>query len=207
VSSEFAWTPPARFEEAIRRFDEENARDPNMEEVEGGKRPRELVYAERLTERVLSLCPRASEELRLAARSQHLCRWKIPRGSYPLTRAGYLAWRTALKELHARKAGEVLREAGYSRQTIERVQRLNLKADFPRDPEARVLEDALCLVFLEYQLADLVRKTSDEKVINALRKSWRKMSPAGRAEAWKLSYAPREKALLDRALSDLPDPG
>jgi hypothetical protein len=34
-----------------------------------------------------------------------------------------------------------------------------------------VLEDALCLVFLQYQLTDLAAKTDDEKVINALKKS------------------------------------
>ena len=61
-----------RFEAAIRRFDEENARDPNLEIADGLGRPRELVYAERLTHWVLKLCPDASEELRLAARCQHI---------------------------------------------------------------------------------------------------------------------------------------
>jgi Domain of unknown function (DUF4202) len=81
------------------------------------------------------------------------------------------------------------------------VQNLNLKKNFPADPESRVLEDALCLVFLQYQLADLARKTADDKVINALRKSWAKMTPAARAEASKLTYGEHEKALLDKALT------
>ena len=37
-------TAQMRFEAALRRFDEENARDPNQEIVEGVQ-PRELVYA------------------------------------------------------------------------------------------------------------------------------------------------------------------
>src|SRR5437867_12269819 len=102
-----------RFEAAIRRFDAANSLDPNLEIVEGIARPRELVYAERLTDWVLKLCPDASEELRLAARCQHLCRWMIPRGSYKKTRAGYLKWRNDLKKFHADKAGEILRETGY----------------------------------------------------------------------------------------------
>jgi hypothetical protein len=191
---------PVRFEAAIRRFDEENSRDPNMEPVDGSPRPRELVHALWLTEWVLRLAPDASETLRLAARCQHLCRWTIPRDAYPLTRPGYLQWRAELKKFHAQKAGEILREAGYEEDTIRHVQELNLKKNFPSDPESRVLEDALCLVFLERQFADLAGKTSENKVINALQKSWRKMSPAGQAAALKLNYHPREQALLGRAL-------
>ena len=94
---------PHRFAAALRRFDEENARDPHVEQVAGVAHPRELLYAQWLTEWVLKLCPDASEELRLAARCQHLCRWMVPRDSYPMTRAGYLKWREGLKHFHARE--------------------------------------------------------------------------------------------------------
>jgi hypothetical protein len=185
------------FEAAIRRFDAENSRDPNLENGQ----PRELLYAQRLTGWVLRLCPEASEELRLAARCQHICRWEIPRASYPMTRAGYLKWRADLKKFHAQKAGEILRETGYDETVIRRAQDLNLKKNFPADPESRVLEDALCLVFLQFQLAALAGKTDEDKTINALRKSWTKMSETGRAEALKLDFGPREKNLLQRALN------
>jgi len=194
-------TDEARFEAAIRRFDEENARDPNIEILDGAGRPRELVYAERLTGWVLKLCPNASEALRLAARCQHICRWEIPRSSYDLTRVGYLKWRNDLKLFHAEKAGQILRQMGYPEETIGRVQALNLKKNFPGDPDSRVLEDALCLVFLQFQFADLADKTADDKMINALQKSWKKMTPAAREQALHLSYGPREKALLERALA------
>jgi Domain of unknown function (DUF4202) len=187
----------AKFEAAIRRFDEENSRDPNLE----NSHPRELLYAGRLTNWVLRLCPNASEELRLAARCQHICRWKIPRNSYPMTRAGYLKWRTDLKKFHAQKAGEILREIGYDDEIVRRVQDLNLKKNFPADAETRVLEDALCLVFLEFQFAGLAAKTAEDKTINALQKSWQKMTEAARAEALKLNYGEREKILLQRALN------
>ena len=62
----------SRFEAAIRRFDAANSLDPNLEIVEGIARPRELIYAERLTRWVLKLCPDASEALRLTARCQHI---------------------------------------------------------------------------------------------------------------------------------------
>lgn len=186
-----------KFTAALRRFDEENSRDPNSE----NSQPRELLYAQRLTNWVLKHHPNASEELRLAARCQHICRWEIPRDSYPMTRAGYLKWRADLKKFHAQKSGEILREVGYDENAIRRVQDLNLKKNFPSDPETRTLEDALCLVFLEFQLADLAAKTADDKTINALQKSWGKMTEAARAEALKLNYGEREKTLLQRALN------
>ena len=201
MSATFRPNDPQRFESALRRFDEENSRDPNHEAVDGIPHPRELLYAQRLVNRVLRLCPGASEELRLAARCQHICRWEIPRQSYPMTRAGYLQWRATLKKFHAQKAGDILREAGYPEEVIRRVQDLNLKKHFPDDPEARVLEDALCLVFLEFQLADLAARTAEDKTINALQKSWQKMPEAARAEALKLNYGEREKAFLERALN------
>lgn len=117
-----------------------------------------------------------------------------------MTRAGYLKWREELKKFHAAKAGEILRAVGYPEPTIARVQALNLKKDFPNDPEARVLEDALCLVFLEHQFGPLAEKTSEDKMLNALQKSWKKMSPPARERALQLPLAPRQQALLARAL-------
>jgi hypothetical protein len=202
VSDSFQPPDPEKFAAAMRRFDEENSRDPNREIADGISHPRELLYAQRLTRWVLRLAPDASEVLRLAARCQHLCRWESPRENYPMTRAGYLKWRADLKKFHAEKSGAILHEVGYDEETIHRVQDLNLKKNFPADAETRTLEDALCLVFLEFQLAGLAAKTDDDKTINALKKSWGKMTGLARTEALKLTYGEREKALLQRALKD-----
>jgi hypothetical protein len=197
VTENFKPRDAKKFQAALLRFDAENSRDPNSENFQ----PRELLYSERLTNWVLKLRPDASEELRLAARCQHICRWQSPRENYPMTRPGYLKWRADLKKFHAQKSGEILREVGYDEETVHRVQDLNLKKNFSDDADTRVLEDALCLVFLEFQLADLAAKTADDKTINALQKSWGKMTEAARAEALKLNYGEREKTLLQRALN------
>lgn len=194
--------PPApdRFQSALAAFDDANARDPNREIAEGRAHPRELLYARRLTEWVLRLRPQASEALQLAARCQHLCRWEIPRSDYPADRAGYLRWRRDLQQFHARRSGEMLAAVGYDDHTIARVRSLNLKQDLARDPECQTLEDALCLVFLEHQLADLARRTEDATLVNALRKAWAKMSDAGHMAARTLNLGPRERGLLEQAL-------
>jgi hypothetical protein len=191
---------PQRFARAIERLDEENGRDPNLEEADGRAWPRELLYARRLYDWVLRLAPQAGEPLLLAARSQHLCRWLVPRASYPEGRAGYLRWRADLKKFHARKAGEVLAECGYPPELVQRVQALNLKQGFPADADTRVLEDALCLVFLEHQLEDLARRSTEDKMVNALRKSWAKMTPAAREIASRLPLGEAGRALLQKAL-------
>lgn len=190
-----------RFEEACRRFDIINGEDPHTVAIEGRMEPRELVFARRLTEWVLKLAPDAAEALRLAARCQHLRRWRIPRERYPMTRAGYLEWRTALKRYHAKEGAAVLQAVGYAESVIARVRDLNLKRNLASDPEMQVLEDALCLVFLQWQFAELAQKTAEEKVINALRKTWNKMSPAARAQALELRFGPHERRLLERALA------
>jgi hypothetical protein len=189
-----------RFSEALRRFDEENGRDPNLLVVEGVAHPQELLYAERLTEWVLRLNPGASEHLLLAARSQHICRWTIPRNTYEMTRVGYLRWRNDLKQFHAGKSAEILCEVGYDEETITRVRNLNLKKQLGRDPDCQVLEDALCLVTLQYQLADLIEKTDPAKMVGILQKTWKKMSDGAQTQALALSYTEAESALIHQAL-------
>src|SRR3954470_11493775 len=114
----------ARFIAAIERFDAVNARDPNFTVVDGTPQPKELVYARRMTDWLARLEPNASEAVQLAARSQHLMRWSIPRDSFPIDRAGYLKWRTTLYDFHAERAGEILRDVGYDDAMIARVKSL-----------------------------------------------------------------------------------
>lgn len=197
--SPFAPESSERFAAALARFDAANSADPRRVVCGGTEQPYELAYARWLTDWVLRLAPDASEPLRLAARCQHLCRWEIPRDSHPATRAGYLKWRQGLKEFHADRAAQILREAGYGEDVIRQVRDLNLKRNFPADPECRVLEDALCLVFLERQFADLARKATEDKLITALQKCWAKMTPAAHAEALKLAGSDEEMRLLQLA--------
>src|ERR1700730_10157725 len=125
----------ARFQQVLRRFDDENARDPNLITIAGTVQPRELFYAQRLTDWVLRLCPEASEALQLAARCQHICRWMIPRNSYTMTRGGDLRWGDELKRFIVQRSSEILNEAGYQEEMIARVRELTLKKNLGEDPE------------------------------------------------------------------------
>jgi hypothetical protein len=181
----------ARFQAAIERFDALNAADPH------GK---ELLYARRMTLWLQKLQPAAAEPLRLAARAQHLMRWRIPRQTFPKDRGGYLKWRTTLYDFHADQAEVVLREVGYDDETVARVRSLIRKENLKTDPDAQILEDVICLVFLENYFADFAKDHDEAKLIRILRKTWKKMSPRGHAAAMTLQLGLRERELIAKAI-------
>lgn len=190
-----------RFNQAIAQIDAANAQDPHLLEVDGRKIPLEIVHSERRIVWIRQLVgDQASETLLLAARAQHIQRWKIPRETYPRDRAGYLRWRQDLKKFHAEKTAEILLEVGYDGVMIERVKDLILKKRLKLDPEVQALEDALCLVFLEDQFSDFARKEAD-KIVGIVGKTWRKMSLRGREFALALPMADEDRAIIEQALT------
>jgi hypothetical protein len=191
-----------RLERALAAIDAANAGDPNSIELRGARRPKELAHAELVSAWVARLAPGASEALRLAARAHHVRRWEIPRADYPADRAGYHRWRKALHEHHARIAGLLLAQAGYAPAEVARVQDLVRKRGLGRDAEVQALEDALCLVFLETQLAALAQRMDPAKLVGVIRKTLRKMSPAAQALAAELPLGSGERLLLSRAVRE-----
>jgi hypothetical protein len=192
---------PDRLRAAIDAIDAANADDPNRIEVRGESRPKELAHAELASEWVKALAPEAGEELQLAARAHHLRRWEIPRSDFPEGRAGYHRWRKALQLHHAEQVGRILAANGYGEPTIARVQAIVRKQGLGRDAEVQVFEDALCLVFLETQLAQLrARLADDEKLVDVTRKTAAKMSAAALARVGELSLPEEDMALIGRAL-------
>ena len=190
-----------RFAAAIAAFDSENALDPHRDVIDGIARPHELVQSERLSGWVAKLEPEASEALRLAARCQHIRRWTIPRGNFPEGRVGYLQWRTQLGRMHADVAAGVLERVGYDAATIEEVRRIVTKQGLRSNADTQTIEDALCLAFLEHEAADFAHKHPPDKVIDILRKSWKKMSPRGHAAALALALPDEVRALVELALA------
>lgn len=186
-----------RLAEALAAVDAYNAGDPRREDG----RPLELAHAERVSAWVERLMPGASPALRLAARGQHVGRWTVPRDRYPAGRGGYLRWREDLKRFHADTTAGIAEAAGFDDAFVSRLRDLILKRAIKTDPEAQALEDALCLVFLETQLAGLLAKTPPDKMRDIVRKTWAKMGEAGRAAALALPLPPDHAAFLKSALA------
>lgn len=194
------FTPTERYERAIAAIDAANADDPNTLVVRGVERPKEQAHAELMTEWVLRLDPDATEDQLLAARAHHLRRWSIPRDSYTEGRAGYLKWRLALKKQHAEEVAGILAEQGYDPETVERVQRIIRKDGLQHDPAVQTHEDALCIVFVETQLAELTEQLGDDKTVDVIAKTLKKMSPAGISAAAEVVPDDHSRELLLRAV-------
>jgi ketosteroid isomerase-like protein len=191
-----------KFDDTIAAIDAVNAADPSTITVRGRTAPKEIAHAELVTEWVQRLRPDADDALLLAARAHHIRRWSVPRTTESAGRAGYLRWRKGLHAQHAEELGALMRAHGYDDATVERAQRLVRKDDLARgDSDAQALEDALCLVFLETQLADVAARLEPETLSRVLVRTARKMSDAGRAAIAELPLAPDARRLLHEALA------
>ncbi len=185
----------------IARLDAMNAEDPVKETVGGKPRASELVYADRLESWIRRLDPAASDELLIAARGQHVRRWTSARATYPEGRWGYLRWREDLKRMHADTVTEAMRAEGLPDASVARARGIVMKRDLAGNPDAQTMEDALCLLFLETKFQDLLAKTDDEKMVDIIRKTWRKMSAKAQAMALTLPLPDEHRTLVQQALA------
>jgi hypothetical protein len=181
----------ASYDSAAAAIDRANAEDPKGYEV---------LYGKRMVDWVRALAPDASEELLLAARAQHVRRWTVPRSKYPEGRNGYLRWREGLKKFHADTLAAVMKDAGYGEGAIAKSRSLLVRKNLAEDAEGQTLEDAACLVFLQFEFAEFSGKTEPGKMVDILRKSWGKMSPAARERALQLKLGEVELNLVKKAL-------
>lgn len=193
---------PKDIQGAFARFDAENARDPHLEQVGSEQVPKELAYSRRMSARLDAFAPDAPDAVKLAVRAQHIRRWEIPRDAYPMDRAGYLTWRTRLKQRHAEIATGILEELGYDEATRAHVEKLLLKRGLKTDPDVQLLEDTACLVFLEHYWDEFATKHDDDKLVDIVRKTWSKMSESAHAAALQLDLDERSQRIVGRALAE-----
>lgn len=190
-----------RLNRVFAAIDQANAQDPNIVVIDGLPTPVELLYGQRMTETLNTFAPDASECLQIAARAQHIERWRSPRTAYPEGRSGYKKWRSELALFHGQRAGEIMATENYTSDEIERVKYLLQKRQLKRDPETQTLEDVICLVFLQYHFEDFVTKHSEEKIIDIVRKTWNKMSDDGHKSALKLTFSEKISTILQKSLT------
>jgi hypothetical protein len=184
------------YERARSLVDAAHAADPGRS-ADG--RPAELAYADRVEEWVARINPGADPILRLAARCQHLERWTVPRGSFPLGRPGYLAWRTSLYGKQAERARQLLLDAGVPAEEAASAATWVSKKGLRTNPGTQALEDAAVLVFLESEIEAFAAQHADytrEKFVDILKKTWRKMSPRAQELARGLELPPPIAALV-----------
>jgi hypothetical protein len=190
-----------RFDTAVAAIDAANAEAPVRIAVDGVEKAKELAHADLVEHWVRTLDPDADELQLLAARAHHLRRWVVPRGEYPEGRAGYLRWRTEQKKRQSAEVGDILLASGYDADEIVRVGSIVSKRHLASDPVVQTHEDALCLAFLQLQFDSLTDKLGDDHMVEVVRKTVAKMSPAGVAAAASVTMSEHGAEILRRATS------
>ena len=193
------FTPSQQFTAVIAAIDAVNAEDPRTTVVDGTPLPFEIVYADRMTETLGRMYPDASELLRIAARAQHIRRWQVPRDTFPMNRQGYEKWRRGLRKLHAELVGGIMDKNDYSADDIALVSMFLRKEQLKRNADSQALENVVDVIFLAYYWDDFVAKladSSDEKLIDIVGKTLRKMSSHGHAAALALDLPPETTRIV-----------
>jgi hypothetical protein len=188
------------YADAVAAIDAANAEDPNLVVVRGRERPLALAHGELASAWIAKLVTEPDEALLLAARAHHLRRWEVPRTSYPQGRPAYLRWRKDQKARHAADVEQLLLGAGCDPQAVARVQSLLRREHLATDADTQALEDAACLVFIETQLAEMAPKLEHEHLLEVIRKTALKMTPAGLAAVATMDLGPVERRLLAAAI-------
>ena len=167
------------FEQAVSLIDAANSEDPNRETADGREWPKELLYAHRMSDMLERYRPTADAVAKLAIRGQHIQRWKSPRDAYPMGRKGYHQWRTQLYKFHADTVAALMSEAGFDEESLERVRQSVGKKAIKVNADTQLLEDVASLVFIEHYMLAFAEKHpeySEEKWIDIIRRTWKKMS-------------------------------
>lgn len=189
----------AQFDRAMEMIDEANRQDPRTEIVDGKPQPKELLFAQRVSSWIPRLIENPSEALLLAARGHTIRRWRIPRATFSKDNVGYHQWRDALAKFHADETAAILRDAEYDEEMISSVSALILRKNLPGDAAAHALEDADCLVFLETKLAEYLDEWGDQKTVNILRRTVKKMTSKGVGFVAELDLGERCAGLVEKA--------
>ncbi|MGE3621464.1 MAG: DUF4202 domain-containing protein [Acidimicrobiia bacterium] len=191
--------PGELFDRAVAAIDAANAEDPVSIVVDGVARPKELVHGEMVARWVARLRPGAGEVELLAARAHHLRRWTRPRADYPEGRAGYLRWRRDAARRHAEEVHGLLVAVGCDAGTADRVAALVAKDRHADAGALQANEDARCLVFLQTQFGATIDQLGEDKVVEVVRKTVAKMSPAALALVGELDLDERERRVVAAA--------
>lgn len=170
----------SKLNRVIELIDEANSADPNVVTDENGKQwPKERLYSERMTEMLHRFKPDADEVAQISMRAQHIRRWTSARADYPMDKKGYHQWRTTLYKFHADTTAAIMQQVGYDYASIERVKNAVGKKGIKSNADTQLLEDITDLVFIEHYMLEFAGKHpeySEEKWLEIIRKTWRKMS-------------------------------
>ena len=211
LASEDDDTSDTPFAKASAAFEAAHAEDPRSITVTTDGQTTTLPYSVHYHRRMAYWLDQlagddAPEAVKLAVRTQHIRRWTRPRADYPKGLVAYKKWRVGLQKMHSEEAAKIILDSGYDEEMATRVGELLRKQNLATDPDVQLLEDVICVVFLENEYTAFVEKDEydDDKIVDIVQKTWKKMTPRGHEAALGLAGQLSERALgvVQRALEE-----
>ncbi len=198
-----------RWRAAVIVFEAHHAADPRTLVRADTTTTVSLDYHARVSAWVRRIDPTAPLPARLGALAQHVRRFEFPRDAYPPGVQGYKRWRVLAGVRQAELARLELERIGYDEPTIAHTCDVMLKKRLANDVAAALLEDAVCVRFVQDELATFAQQRQPEAVRVIIAKTWAKMSSAGhRAATGVLAELPSDLvALVTAALVSPTGPG
>ena len=191
----------SRLSSVFKAIDDINLQDPNFTLVDGKQVAKEWIYGIRMTECINTHWPDANEYVQIAVRAQHIKRWHLKRVEFDAGRTGYLKWRKELGKFHAELTASLMNDNGYSQEECDNTAAIIRKERIKANADSQMLEDVACLVFLQYYFEEFAEKYTDEKIIDIVQKTWKKMSEQWHSIALSLTFPDNLAKLVQRALS------
>ena len=94
-----------------------------------------------------------------------------------------------------------MNDNGYSQEECDKTAAIIRKEKIKANIDSQMLEDVACIVFLQYYFDEFAKKHTDEKIIDIVQKTWKKMSEQGHKIALSLTFPNHLTKLVERALS------
>ena len=113
-------------------------------------------------------------------------------------KAGYLRWKRDQRQRHADDVADLLAGCHYAADEIAQVQAWVRRDQLATDPGSQAVEDAACLVFIETQLASVADKLDHDHLVDVIRKTAKKMSPAALDAVSRIPLGRRRAATAPR---------
>lgn len=164
---------------ASEKIDAAHSSDETMQLENGNLVPAELLYSKRMLSVLELVNAGSSFEIKIAAQCQHLKRWSVPRSLYPYDRRGYHQWRQVVMDFQLQETKLILSLAYIGESDIKHILTILKEQGNKLNPESQMIMDTACLVFLKWYMEPFAGKHQNEKVIDILRKTMRKMSSKG----------------------------
>ena len=188
-----------KYNDALKLIDKAHNEDPAYVTIDGNKVSDEFLYSERMLNQLLAYYPDSNPFIKLSAKCHHLKRWEVDRKLYPMDKQGYFNWRRVVAKHQLNIAKEILTKAEFSEEEIDKVISCLKKENIKRIPEAQIIEDVACMVFIQFYLEEFAKPHQDDKVIDILYKTMLKMSDPGIETCKKLPLSNKVAHLVKKA--------